>query len=53
MITSIEATRSRCFDKLDVELGNFRVLVGANGCIDPAFQRVRDAFRAWFPAEGS
>lgn len=31
MITRIEATRYRCFDKLDVELGDFRVLVGANG----------------------
>lgn len=31
MITRIEATRYRCFDKLDVELGEFRVLVGANG----------------------
>lgn len=31
MITRIEATRYRCFDKLDVELGDFRVLLGANG----------------------
>lgn len=31
MITRIEATRYRCFDQLDVELGDFRVLVGANG----------------------
>jgi predicted ATPase len=31
MITRIEATRYRCFDKLDVELGEFRVIVGANG----------------------
>lgn len=31
MITRIEATRYRCFEKLDVELGEFRVLVGANG----------------------
>lgn len=31
MITRIEATRYRCFDKLDVDLGGFRVLVGANG----------------------
>lgn len=31
MITRIEATRYRCFDKLDVDLGEFRVLVGANG----------------------
>ena len=31
MITRIEATRYRCFDKLDVELGDFRMLVGANG----------------------
>jgi predicted ATPase len=31
VITRIEATRYRCFDKLDVELGEFRVLVGANG----------------------
>lgn len=31
MITRIEATRYRCFDKLDVELGDFRVLIGANG----------------------
>jgi len=31
VITRIEATRYRCFDKLDVDLGEFRVLVGANG----------------------
>lgn len=31
MITRIEATHYRCFDKLDVELGEFRVIVGANG----------------------
>jgi predicted ATPase len=31
VITRIEATRYRCFDKLDVELGDFRVLVGGNG----------------------
>jgi predicted ATPase len=31
VITRIEATRYRCFEKLDVELGEFRVLVGANG----------------------
>jgi predicted ATPase len=31
VITRIEATRYRCFDKLDVDLGDFRVLVGANG----------------------
>ncbi len=31
MITRIEATRYRCFEKLDVALGDFRVLVGANG----------------------
>jgi len=31
VITRIEATRYRCFEKLDVELGDFRVLVGANG----------------------
>jgi predicted ATPase len=31
VITRIEATRYRCFDKLDVELGDFRVLIGANG----------------------
>lgn len=117
MITRIEATRCRCFDKLDVELGDFRALVCANasgkitlrhmrpslrqllaqggrkppgaakplppkaviqalihanrarppmvvysgiavamataGCVDPSFHRVRDALRAWFPAEGA
>lgn len=31
MITRIEATRYRCFERLDVDLGGFRVLVGANG----------------------
>lgn len=31
MISRIEATRYRCFDKLDVSLGDFAVLVGANG----------------------
>lgn len=138
MITRIEATRYRCFAKLDVELGDFRVLVGARqdraaavvidpelevllwqnnphveralrhsrpplrrllekngrwppdapkppapkegiqalihanrarppmvgycqiartvstaGCVDPAFHRLRDTLRAWFPAEGT
>ena len=31
MITRIEATRYRCFDRLDVEGGDFRVPGGANG----------------------
>jgi predicted ATPase len=31
VITRIEATRYRCFDKLNVDLGEFRVIVGANG----------------------
>jgi AAA domain, putative AbiEii toxin, Type IV TA system len=31
MISRIEAYQYRCFEKLDVEFGNFRVLVGANG----------------------
>ncbi len=31
MITRIEATRYRCFEQLDVDLGDFRVVVGANG----------------------
>ena len=31
MISRIEATRYRCFEKLDADLGDFRVLVGANG----------------------
>lgn len=31
MITRIEATHYRCFDKVDVELASFRVVVGANG----------------------
>lgn len=31
MITRLEATRYRCFDRLDVDIGEFRVLVGANG----------------------
>jgi energy-coupling factor transporter ATP-binding protein EcfA2 len=31
VITRIEATRYRCFETLDVALGDFRVLVGANG----------------------
>lgn len=26
--------------------------VSTAGCVDPAFHRVRDALRAWFPAEG-
>jgi predicted ATP-binding protein involved in virulence len=67
VITRIEATRYRCFDKLNVDLGEFRVIVGANGsarrhsstspsctmagCVDPAFLRIRDVLRAWFPAE--
>lgn len=51
MITRIEATRYRCFDKLDVELGEFRVLVGAKGSgNDPAFHSIRDTRRGWFPA---
>ena len=31
MITRLEATRYRCFERLGVEVGDFRVLVGANG----------------------
>jgi predicted ATPase len=31
VITRIEATQYRCFEKLDVDLGEFQVLVGANG----------------------
>ena len=27
--------------------------VATHGCIDPAFQAIRDALRAWFPAEGA
>lgn len=31
MITRLEATRYRCFERLVVDVGDFRVLVGANG----------------------
>lgn len=31
MITRLEATRYRCFERLGVDVGDFRVLVGANG----------------------
>ncbi len=31
MITRIEATQYRCFDQLDIDLGEFGVIVGANG----------------------
>ena len=31
MITRLEATRYRCFERLGVDLGDFRVVVGANG----------------------
>jgi predicted ATPase len=31
MITRIEATNYRCFDKLNVDLSEFAILVGANG----------------------
>lgn len=31
MITRLEATRYRCFERLGIDLGDFRVLVGANG----------------------
>lgn len=27
--------------------------VSTAGCVDPAFHRIRDALRAWFPAEGA
>lgn len=27
--------------------------ISTAGCVDPAFHRVRDALRAWFPAEGA
>ena len=27
--------------------------VSTAGCIDPAFHRIRDMFRAWFPVEGA
>lgn len=31
MITRLEATRYRCFERLGIDLSNFRVIVGANG----------------------
>ncbi len=31
MISCLEATRYRCFTQLGVDVGDFRVLVGANG----------------------
>lgn len=31
MITRLEATRYRCFERLGIDVGEFRVLVGANG----------------------
>lgn len=31
MITRLEATRYRCFEHLGIDVGNFQVLVGANG----------------------
>lgn len=31
MITRLEATLYRCFERLGVDVGDFRVLVGANG----------------------
>ena len=31
MITRLEATRYRCFERLEIDVGDFRVLVGANG----------------------
>ncbi len=31
MITRLEATRYRCFERLGIDVGDFRVLVGANG----------------------
>lgn len=31
MITRLEATRYRCFERLGIDVGAFRVLVGANG----------------------
>jgi len=49
VITLIEGTRYRCFDKLDVELGGFRVLVDANGL----GKKTLPALRAWFPAEAA
>ncbi len=31
MITRLEATRYRCFERIGIDVGDFRVLVGANG----------------------
>lgn len=31
MIAQLEATRYRCFERLGVEVGDFRVLAGTNG----------------------
>jgi len=31
MITRLEATRYRCFERLVIDVGDFRILVGANG----------------------
>ncbi len=31
MITRLEATRYRCFERLGIDLSDFQVIVGANG----------------------
>ncbi|BAZ11972.1 hypothetical protein NIES4071_38000 [Calothrix sp. NIES-4071] len=31
MITRIEAFKYRCFDQLDIKVGQYQVLAGANG----------------------
>lgn len=33
--------------------GKIAGAVSTAGCVDPAFHRVRDALRTWFPAEGA
>lgn len=33
--------------------GKIASAVSTAGCVDPAFHRVRDTLRAWFPAEGA
>ena len=35
MITRLEATRYRCFERLGIDVSDFRVLVGANGQARP------------------
>lgn len=45
--------RNNCAGAPVVVYSKIAKIVSTEGCVDPAFHRIRDALRAWFPAEGA